>query len=176
MNSGDYEQLLRARQRGELKGVEQERLAALLQSDPKLGAEWQEDVALQRLLKTLPEAPLSSNFTSLVMQQLHRDDAAPQTPSRWALPRFWVRGLAYGSLALFVGVGTMYYRTMAGRFDMANSVATVTTVAQLVQPVAMRQQTPVELPPMPPVDIWENFEEIRRLPDQVDTELLLALE
>jgi len=65
---------------------------------------------------------------------------------------------------------------MAARFDMANSVATVTTVAQLVQPVAMRQQTPVELPPMPPVDIWENFEEIRRLPDQVDTELLLALE
>jgi hypothetical protein len=177
MNGLTYEDLLKRRAQRKLNAQEQERLLELFASSPELKARWAEDFTIHRMVLQLPVPEISSNFTSQVLRRLEVEQRArPATTRAPVWRRFWPRALAYGSLALALGFGGLYYQRVSARTELARSAATVTTVARLVQPEMRRMEVPTEFPPMPPVEIWANFDAIRRLPDELDTELLLALE
>ncbi|MES2906569.1 MAG: hypothetical protein V4691_06020, partial [Pseudomonadota bacterium] len=172
-----YDDLLKKRSQRKLNAQEQQRLRELFAAAPELKARWAEDVAIPQIIQKLPQPEISSNFTSQVLRKIEFDQRARApaiTAPLWR--RFWPRTVAYSSLAFALCVGAVYYQQLAARTELAENAATVTTVARLVQPQIPRMAIPTDLPPMPPVDIWVNFEAIRRLPDELDTELMLALE
>ena len=73
MNDAAFNQLLDTALRRKLTAEEEARVQACLARDPRARAVWEEEMALSRLLKGLPDAPLASNFTAQVLQAVERD-------------------------------------------------------------------------------------------------------
>jgi hypothetical protein len=130
---------------------------------------WEDEVRLDHLLRRLPDAPLSSNFTACVLSQAARE-ASGRTPeasqARW--PSFtetllswrWSARLAVASALVAVTLLSVHQYHVSARQEVARSVAEVSCVASL------------------PMDVLMNFEAIQRLPEtsrEVDIELLAAL-
>src|SRR5262245_52089399 len=76
MNESEYQALMEASWRRPLTDEEQARLDAWLRTHPAAHNEWEAEMALNRLLEQLPEAPVASNFTARVLQALDRESAA----------------------------------------------------------------------------------------------------
>ena len=167
MQGSDYSELLRASAQRQLTSEEEAQLAAYLSNHPDLQASWEEERALGRLLRRLPDAPLASNFTAQVLRLVEREC----TPARYgnttgwsAVARLhWVWKAAGGLAAICLGLLSYHQYDFSRREEVAQSVATVSrSVAALST-----------------LDLLENFEAIRRLtqvPQEVDAELLAALQ
>src|SRR5437764_13595409 len=112
MNDPDLSRLLDTARRPPLTAEEETRLYACLADDPSTRAIWEEEMALNRLLDRLPDAPLSSNFTTQVLQALERADSGQGTSGRtfpWlGLPRPVRQAAAV--CALLVLMGLVYWR------------------------------------------------------------------
>jgi anti-sigma factor RsiW len=94
MNEAEYQELLEASWRGELSPAEFERLEAGLAARPEWRARWLEEAGLNQLLDRMPDAPVPSNFTALVLQEARRECAAstaPEIGSRSFLAELWTR-------------------------------------------------------------------------------------
>ena len=108
----------------ELSPEEESRAEAWLAAHPEARAAWDEDRALSRALQTLPDAPVSSNFTARVFQQLDLEIAREQRASGGWRRLLWPRlGWATAALALVV-FSAQQFRT-AQRTQLAADAALV---------------------------------------------------
>lgn len=115
MNDVRHEELMRLSLKRKLTPEEESRLEAWLAANSKARAAWNEDRALGRALHSLPDVPVSSNFTARVLQAVelnerHEQRAAKRSWLRVLWPRVaW--GLAAGLLAC---AGIIEYRVIKG--------------------------------------------------------------
>jgi anti-sigma factor RsiW len=143
----------------ELSPEEESKLEAWLDAHPDACAAWEQDRALGRALQSLPDAPMSSNFTARVMQELDLAEAREERKSGgWRL--LWPRlGWAAAALALTV-FGVQQFRN-AQR-------------AQLVADAALVSKDIARLP-----DAFRDFdvvESLREISPASDDGILIALQ
>jgi len=171
MNS-EFNQLLETAMRRKLTADEEARLRAHLAVNPSEQAAWEEEMALSRLLRGLPDAPLATNFTAQVLQALERDASKHPSGVPKIFRRFGLRrpaqSFAAACLILALGMsGYWRYRTVQ-RERMALALANVARSVETVSHAA----------PLPPVEMWEDYEPISRLGQtrpEADEELLKVL-
>ena len=162
-----YQQLREASWQRKLTEAEQAELRAHLAAQPEAPADWDAEVALTEGLNRLSAVPVSSNFTSRVLQAVERETAA-QSRSRMARwPDWWPslrRVRATASAMLVVGVSLVVYhrQQVATRMELAESLVAVADVRSLP----------------PHAEILKDFEAIRRLSQAppADEELLALLQ
>ncbi len=101
--------LFRLSMKPELSPEEESKLEAWLDAQPAARAAWEADRALGRALHSLPDAPMSSNFTARVMQELDLDEARTQRKSGgWRL--LWPRlGWATAAALALTVFGTQQF-------------------------------------------------------------------
>jgi len=123
--------------RKELNPAEEAAFRAELKANARLQAEFDEERRLEAVLGCLPDVPVSSNFTSLVLQAAEREEAKASAPSSLGSAGSWwcwfrqpsfrlATGLA-ASLAL--GLLLVRQRNLAERAEMAQTVGAFTEVA-----------------------------------------------
>jgi hypothetical protein len=126
----------------------------------------EEELALNQLLRQLPDAPLDSNFTARVMQQVRRADPfrSPGKGSwlRRLFPGSWLPKFSAAAVLLCIGFFAHQFHQSGTQQEMARSVAALTEMAAFSG-----------------FDVLENFEAIERLaqvPHDVDVDLIAALQ
>src|ERR1700730_2335206 len=109
MNDSEYNELREASWQRRLTAAEEARVQGYLAAHLEAQADWEDDLALTRQLQGLPDAPLSSRFTSLVFQAVDRQalpEPRPIAPESWRggwLNRFAPR-IALAVVALALGL------------------------------------------------------------------------
>jgi anti-sigma-K factor RskA len=110
---------------------------------------------LREMLSRLPDAPVASNFTARVMQQIELEESrrARKLTSIFNWHAFLPRTAVAAVVVLFAGLTLQHHELNSQRVALAKNVALV---------------------PMPDVDALKNFDAIRRMsqPAQPDPELL----
>ena len=158
MNDPAYNKLREISWRRKLTTAETAELRAWLAEHPEAHADWALDAALTENLARMPDAPVATNFTARVLQEVQRDSAAAHRGGRkWSWRSFLPRA-ALATMAL--GLGVVYYEQhrAAEREQFARSVAEFSGVAALPEPAVM-----------------QDFEVISRL-SEPDQNLLALLE
>src|SRR4051794_32894133 len=114
MSEHIYEELIRLSLKRELTPDDHARIEATLGAYPELRERWESDAALGRMLRALPDVPVSSNFTSGVLKAIDLDERKTTrgARSRWSE---WLRRvqprLSWGfAMALIVAFGAYEYR------------------------------------------------------------------
>ena len=161
MNENEFEKLREASWRRKLTEEEEAALRGYLATRAAARAQWEEESGLNEYLARLPDAPVSSNFTSRVLLAVARETSPGTTrvqgvsgwiKLRW--PRIAFVSVLIGAMALSVG----QYRAVK-RTEMALDVVTVSRAAKV------------------PHEWLQDFEAISRLSQPpVDEELLAALQ
>lgn len=161
MNEAKYNELRATSWRRTLTPAEEAELQAYLAVHPEEKASAEEDAALTQLLTDLPDAPVPSNFTSQVMQELERETMERHRPrpaswwQRWT-PRMGWAGMVLGMAFLAV---QLHHRAEVKEAELREGVATLVKT----------------LPPAPEV-VLTDFDVIQEMPVvEVDEELWLAL-
>lgn len=171
MKDMDRHELILGALRGKLTTGQQAEFDRLVENDAGFRAEWETEQALEQTLRRLPDAPVPSNFTSLVLQAaLRPGNPAPSAAGRRPWFRFafvrWGAGLA---AVAAVALTIQNQRTNAQRQEVAEAVHAFNNVASAIA----HEQTPA-------TDVFQNFEVIQRLSipsdSELDMELLAALE
>ena len=131
----NLEDLNEAVWRRRLTPAEQARLRRRLAIQPEAGANWEGEIALTRALNRLPSAPVSSNFTALVLQ------AARRAPVRagWRqqldlnswLPAGWKARTALATAMLCLSFTTAREYQIVERQKAARELAIVGSLAAL---------------------------------------------
>jgi anti-sigma factor RsiW len=169
-NSSDNEnnELITRALRGQLSLAEQRELERRIDSDPVLREAYEQERALEHILERLPSVPVSSNFTSLVLQSVRAEERQrSEVQKPWL--RFRLVRLATGlAVVTIAGVLTLQQYRKTEQQDMARSVASFGEVAS-----ALNQ-------PESPHLVFRDFETIQRFPmpadSELDLELLVALQ
>ena len=167
-NGNEMNELLTRALRGELSASEKREFDRRLESEPALREAWLLEQNLERALGRLPNIPVSSNFTSLVLQSVRSEQSSsPASRAGWFRVRFprLATGLAVVALTGFL---TLHQYRRAQDQEMARSVGSFTQVASALSP----EQRPGLA--------FQDFEAIQRysLPSEseLDLELLAALQ
>ena len=149
--------------RQQLTDAEQAEIKRHLAANPEGGEAWETELELTRLLDKLPEAPpVSSNFTSLVLQAIQADARATERARKSTLWNWhsWIPRIAVACVALSIGLLALRQHEARSREVLAQRVA---TVAQAV----------------PDAELVKDFSMIARLADQppkADTDLLALMQ
>ncbi len=177
MNDPVYQELLEISLRRPLTPAEEKRLQTLMRERPDLSTHWAGEQNLDHLLRRLPPAPLSTNFTARVLQAVELEQRATVRQARrpwlpWLSLR-WTRQAALASLVLGAGL-------------LAHQQYRQVTTARLAGEIAAASRALAILPASggspaqaSSVDALRNFETIRRfnaVADHVDMELLAVLQ
>ena len=137
MNDSQYNELRAASWRRKLTSAEEAEMQAHLSAHPAAQADWEDDLALTRQLQGLPDAPLPSNFTSLVMQAVAAEKPAQPPSPRWLEFgwRAWlsrlVPRLALVVLVVVLGVGSFSRYKDYSRLQVAKAVGEFLQVANI---------------------------------------------
>ncbi len=104
-----------------------------LANQPDARAQFEEELSLNRALQRLPDAPLSSNFTALVMQAVEREQrrmSRPMVLRLWAdhIAFHWGRKLAFGSALLLLGILSYQQYQVSARRELARSLFSIESV------------------------------------------------
>ena len=156
MNSNQINTLSVKLLRTGLSASEQAQHDAWLQESPENLALWTEEHRLNQLLTELPIAPLSSNFTSQLVQQLRREQRPFHESKRvnWidSARRIWFRPLA--ATATLGMVAFLVYRQQSHlqQGAVVESVKLVSGITTALQATAA-----------PSIELLTDFEAIRRL-------------
>ena len=168
MNESLYQELRETSWRRKLTPEEELQLQGWLAAHPEKLAEWELEQSLSEQLRHLSNAPLSSNFTSQVMQTLEAELARQQREGRgghsWIewLRKFAPR-LAPVSIALVVAVTFfVHYR--------GENIQQEQQQAKMIQSISMVSEE------MPGPEILADFDAIEKLPAATDEDLLAALQ
>ena len=162
MNDMRKDELIRLGMHRELTPEEESRLEGWLAAHPEARAPWEGERALSRALRSLPDMPVSSNFTAGVLQAVELEEAREGRRARsksrlhLLLPR-WRWGVA---AALLVSLGVYELRTVR-RAQFDNQLRIVSS----------------DLAKLPGPEILEDFDAIARLQEvsvTSDEELLAA--
>jgi hypothetical protein len=161
----DAQELTELAWRRALTPEEQARLRQFLAAHPEARSQWEYEAALTRSLNQLPPAPVSSNFTALVLQAVQRAPAQPAWPRRldpasW-LPAAWMPRLAVGAAMLCLSLLTVREYQTLQRQRIARDLASVGSLAALQ-----------------PLDWMQDFQTIEKLnrAEVADDELLKVLQ
>jgi hypothetical protein len=165
MQDAEYQNLTEASWRRPLSAAERARLREILAAHPEWQESWQEDAALNGLLRRLPGAAVSTNFTARVVQAARRVPAKPSWRRRleffpW-LSAGWMPRAALGVAMVCCGLLSFQQYQAMRRTQEARAVASVSRLAGL-----------------PSIDWLENYDTISRL-DKVkvaDDDLLTVLQ
>lgn len=169
--SPEHNELIFKALRSELAPREKEAFDRLLLAELEFKQAWEEENALEQSLERLPDAPVSSNFTALVMQAVARDERAPAKTRVFPWWRFRFIRVATGlALVAGLGLGIRHFQNNAEQQTMAQSIGAFSEVAAVITPENARA-----------VEVFQNFETIRNLehlpaPSEIDMELLVALQ
>jgi hypothetical protein len=166
-----YQQVREISWRRKLTAAEEGRLKALLLAHPELQAEWEAEAGLNAGLGRLPDAPVASNFTARVMQEVERQSARELKGRRagWGLWQWQLRWLPRLACVLIVlgvvAVSYHHFETKAERVELARNVATVSD--------AISDSSALASP-----EVLENFDAIYALKPlpSADEELLTLLQ
>jgi hypothetical protein len=118
---------------------------------------------LREMLSRLPDAPVASNFTARVMQQIDLEES--RRVRKWNFILDWHAFLPRAAVAtvaiLFAGLTLQHHELNVQRAALAKNVALV-----------------AESQPPPDVDALKNFDAIQRMgqPAHADEELLALLQ
>lgn len=156
--------LLDALRRGRLSPNEEAKLEGFLAAHPEWRKPCDQELALNQLLRQLPDAPLSSNFTAQVLRAVQHEDAiaiGSVRPGWRAAILAWVPKVAAGVAVLSVGWFGYHQHRLAERQQLARELVEISRLASGA-----------------PLELMQNFEAIQRLnqvPGDVDRELIAAL-
>jgi len=150
MQHAEYQNLTETSWRRPLTASERTRLRELLEAHPEWQESWHEDAALNGLLRRLPGATVSTNFTARVMQAARRVPPKPAWRRRlesfpW-LAAGWVPRAALGVAMVCCGLLSFHEYQAMRRIQEARALASVSRLAGL-----------------PSIDWLENFDTINRL-------------
>lgn len=124
--------------RRKLSPSEEAQLRSWLAAHPEAQADYVSETVLNEALDSLPDAPLSSNFTARVLQALEAEaSAARPHRSAWDwLPSVlrWLPRTALVTLTLGVALISYEHFREAHRIQMARDAAVVSEVASLPTP------------------------------------------
>ena len=169
MRQSDWDEFLKKEMNASLRSEDRARLDTLLSGNPESQSAWTEEVRLNELLRQLPDAPLSTNFTSQVLNavEAERRTTAPREES--LLPFRW-RGWSWATRSAFA-LSVLLTASLAFRFyESAQLEQVASSVAAFSDGV-----------PQPMIDILAHFDEIKWLPSSsvtetgVDADLLAAI-
>lgn len=167
----DVDELITRALHGELTEAERAELERRMQINPTLRETYELEAGLDHVLERLPNVPISSNFTSLVLQSVQKEQRNAQRHSDAEEPwlRFRFVRLATGLAVVTVaGVLSIHQYRKAEQQEMVRSVASFTEMAAAM--------SPEQKPGM----VFEDFAAIERLtvPTEadLDLELLFALQ
>ena len=167
MNESLYRELREISWRRKLTPEEETQIQGWLAAHPDKQAEWDLELSLSEQLRHLSNAPLSSNFTSQVMQALDAELARQEREGRGG--RTWLQWLhkfaprlAPVSLALVVAITFFVHHRGENEQHLQQQ-------AKLIESIAT--------PDIPSPDIMADFEAIEKLPlPPSDEDLLAALQ
>ena len=152
------DELIRLSMKPVLSPDDEARLEAYLAAHPEVRAAWEEDRALGRVLQSLPDVPVSSNFTARVLQAVDLEEASAERARRSWFPRGWPR-LGWATVAALVAVlGVQEWRNIKR--------------AQLIKDVTFVSS---DITKLPSAEVLRDFDVIQQLPSVSDDELLIAL-
>jgi len=165
MKNTEFQLLKEASWRRPLTPAERARLREWLAVHPETQESWEAEAALNGLLRRLPRATVSSNFTARVVQAAQRLPAKPAWRRRlemfgW-LRAGWMPRAALAAAMLCSGVLSLHEYESLHRIHEAQAVISVSRLAAL-----------------PPIDWLENFDTINRMNkvDVADDDLLTVLQ
>ena len=165
MQHAEYQNLKETGWRRPLTGVERARMRELLAAHPEWQESWEQEAALSGLLRRLPSAAVSTNFTARVVQAARRLPAKPAWRRRleiltW-LPAGWAPRAALAAAMVCCGLFSYHEYQAISRVRVAREVAIASRLAGL-----------------PPIDWLKNFDTIDRINKVkvADDDLLAVLE
>jgi anti-sigma factor RsiW len=152
------DELIRLSMKPVLAPDDEARLEAFLATHPEARATWEEERALGRALQSLPDVPVSSNFTARVLQAVDLEEAREARKQPGWFPRGWPR-LGWATVAALVAVlGVQEWRGVKR--------------AQLMKDVTLVSN---DITKLPSAEVLRDFDAIQQLPSASDDELLIAL-
>lgn len=160
MNEQEQNELWEKSLRDRLTPGEQVQLDAWLATRPDLFAQWQEEKALCQVIRQLPDAPVSSNFTALVMQAVAQEERAAQRTEAAVSGSFmtWLRQHLVQLTASTAVVA------LAAVLAVQQQQPTQTVVApDANQAMAEQIKEMAKVGPVPSVDLLMDYEPIRRM-------------
>ena len=166
MNEAEYQELREAGWRRKLTPAEEARLQAWMALHPEQQRDWEAEAGLNQLLGQLRDAPVASNFTARVLQELDRESAPVSVPvSRGGSLIEWLSrgfrrpaaGLAWAAALMFAGWAGYH------QFSKPTGTAQAQDLAVLFKTVG---QEPA---------LFEDFDAIHKLPQADDEELYAVL-
>jgi len=150
--------------RRKLSAAEQVELRAWLEKHPEAADQWAEEATLNALVERLPDAPVPTNFTSRVMEEIEREAAAAErqharTPHWWQrvlLPR-----LAFAAVLVAAGLFVYQRQLTIQQKHVADGLIAVSGAKDVL-----------------PVEVLQDFDSIAELGPRVqpDTELLSLMQ
>jgi hypothetical protein len=181
MTEIEVQQLADTALRRPLSKEETNALESHFSEHPEAKDDWRASMLINKGLRHLPELQPSSNFTSLVLQQVRRPSAKEQRRSAQSWLHRWrlTQGIAFA--ILFLGVGTLFYHQhrVAERTEVARTLAAVSDVAMLFNSARPTPAMAGANPTTPSMQTLQDFDAIRSLravPVDLDLGLLKALE
>lgn len=158
MNDSEYQALIEESWRRPLTAAEQTRLDTWLAANPAVRRDWEADAALTRELLRLPNAPVASNFTALVMLSVEREvKVAARRPSLFERFAQWLRRpaarLAWAMVLIAAGLFGYQQHRANVREEMAKGLSALASMATLSDPT-----------------VFEDFEAIRSLGQAAPTD------
>ncbi len=168
MNDVRNEELVRLSFRRELTPEEESRLEAFFAANPQARAQWEEDHALGRAVQSLPDVPVSSNFTARVLTALDLEEARErrERPTKSRLRAFFPR-LGWAAVATLVITFFVHNRNEVKREQVVKVLWEAAHVSSELKGISE------------PDAVLQDFEVINRLVSTSapsDDELLIALQ
>ncbi len=150
MHKAEFQKLKEAGWRRPLTAAEQGRLREFLAAHPEWRESWNQEAALNGLLRRMPTPAVSTNFTARVLQAAQRLPAKPAWRRRLeSFPWFsadWIPRAALGLAMVCCALLSFHQYQSLRRAHVAREVASVSRLAGL-----------------PSIDWLENFDTIDRL-------------
>jgi hypothetical protein len=133
MNGADNNKFWKSELHPKLNPEEEAQLPLSVDEKRDAFARFEEEMGLDRLLAKLPDAPVSSNFTSVTMRLVAREH---QRRSRPVVLRFWAdyiafswgRKLAFASVLALAGLLSYQQYQLSARRELARSLLRVSNV------------------------------------------------
>jgi negative regulator of sigma E activity len=165
MNDVRKEELIRLSMQRELTTEEQSQLESWLAENAEMRGHWEEERALSRAIHSLPDVPVSSNFTSRVLQAIEAEEA-DETRKKDS-GRHWFRLLlprvGWGAaVALAVALGFYEWRSTKQK-QLEGALVSL----------------PIDFAKMPAPDVLADFDainQLRQVSMTTDDDLLKALQ
>lgn len=170
MNEASYNQLVQASWRRRLTPAEEAEVQAYLALHPDKQTQWDEESALSDFLRQLPDAPVPSNFTSLVLQAIESERRV-ETAHKLSGLEYWHRWLArhtpkFAATGLLLVCGMVGIHQYHGHQQRQLAHAAASTWGEVVSVV-------------PTPEVFEDFDTIKQLRNasaHSDEELLTVLQ